>query len=37
MQGFKIDAFNSGYLKRNIIENLSVPALPRGKITVLLG
>ncbi|WP_395490567.1 ABC transporter ATP-binding protein [Cedecea davisae] len=37
MQGLKIDAFNAGYPKRKIIENLNVPALPRGKITVLLG
>lgn len=37
MQGLQISAFNAGYPKRKIIENLTVPVLPRGKITVLLG
>ena len=37
MQGLKISGFNAGYPKRQIITNLNVPLLPRGKITVLLG
>ncbi|QKJ87846.1 iron complex transport system ATP-binding protein [Paramixta manurensis] len=37
MQGLEIRGFNAGYPKRKIIENLNVPTLPRGKITVLLG
>lgn len=37
MQGLKISGFNTGYPKCKIIENLDVPILPRGKITVLLG
>lgn len=37
MQGLQINAFNAGYPKRKIIENLNVPTIPRGKITVLLG
>lgn len=37
MQGLAIRDFNAGYPKRQIIENLHVPLLPRGKITVLLG
>ncbi|RWR02678.1 iron ABC transporter ATP-binding protein [[Pantoea] beijingensis] len=37
MQGLQIRDFSAGYPKRQIIENLNVPLLPRGKITVLLG
>lgn len=37
MPGLHIHGFNAGYPKRQIIENLHVPMLPRGKITVLLG
>ena len=37
MQGLKISGFNAGYPKRQIIADLNVPLLPRGKITVLLG
>ncbi|MFS2224505.1 ABC transporter ATP-binding protein [Pantoea sp. B65] len=37
MQGLSIRGFSAGYPKRQIIENLHVPLLPRGKITVLLG
>ncbi|MGV3344911.1 ABC transporter ATP-binding protein [Enterobacteriaceae bacterium LUAb1] len=37
MHGLTIRAFSAGYPTRQIIENLSVPMLPRGKITVLLG
>ncbi|KOC89333.1 ABC transporter ATP-binding protein [Winslowiella iniecta] len=37
MQGLSIRGFNTGYPKRQVIENLNVPLLPRGKITVLLG
>jgi iron complex transport system ATP-binding protein len=37
MQGLKINGFNAGYPKRQVIGNLNVPLLPRGKITVLLG
>lgn len=35
--GLCIKHFNAGYPKRPVIENLTVPLLPRGKITVLLG
>lgn len=35
--GLSISRFSAGYAKRNIINDLSVPLLPRGKITVLLG
>jgi iron complex transport system ATP-binding protein len=37
MEGLQIRDFHTGYPKRKVIENLSVPQLPRGKITVLLG
>ncbi|URQ62603.1 ABC transporter ATP-binding protein [Pantoea alhagi] len=37
MEGLQIRAFHTGYPKRKVIENLNVPRLPRGKITVLLG
>jgi len=37
MEGLRIRAFHTGYPKRKVIENLNVPQLPRGKITVLLG
>ena len=29
--------FSAGYPRRKVIENLTVPHLPRGKITALLG
>lgn len=35
--GLRISRFEAGYPKRQIIHNLNVPPLPRGKITVLLG
>lgn len=35
--GLRISRFEAGYPKRQIIQNLNVPLLPRGKITVLLG
>ena len=35
--GLRIEHFNAGYPKRLVIQNLTVPLLPRGKITVLLG
>ncbi|MEI7063025.1 ABC transporter ATP-binding protein [Dickeya chrysanthemi] len=35
--GLSISHFSAGYPKRSIINDLSVPLLPRGKITVLLG
>ncbi|GAA3885304.1 ABC transporter ATP-binding protein [Gibbsiella dentisursi] len=35
--GLRIEDFCAGYPKRQVIRNLSVPMLPRGKITVLLG
>ncbi|ASM22353.1 MULTISPECIES: ABC transporter ATP-binding protein [Serratia] len=36
-QGLRIENFSAGYPKRQVIDNLSVPMLPRGQITVLLG
>lgn len=36
-QGLRVCNFSTGYAKRQVIDNLTVPALPRGKITVLLG
>lgn len=36
-QGLTLKHFTTGYPKRKVIEDLSVPLLPRGKITVLLG
>lgn len=33
----RISHFRTGYPKRQVIRDLSVPLLPRGKITVLLG
>ncbi|QTF07510.1 ABC transporter ATP-binding protein [Brenneria izadpanahii] len=36
-QGLHISHFRTGYPKRQVIRDLSVPLLPRGKITVLLG
>ncbi|NKI75871.1 ABC transporter ATP-binding protein [Dickeya sp. CFBP 2040] len=35
--GLAISHFSAGYPRRTIINDLSVPLLPRGKITVLLG
>lgn len=37
MSGLVIRDFTTGYGKKEIISHLSVPPLPRGKITVLLG
>ncbi len=37
MTGLAIRGFNAGYPKRQIIHDLTVSSLPRGKITVLLG
>jgi iron complex transport system ATP-binding protein len=36
-QGLSLSHFYAGYPKRKVIEDLNVPQLPRGKITVLLG
>ncbi|PKB91482.1 iron ABC transporter ATP-binding protein [Ewingella americana] len=36
-QGLQIRGFKAGYPKRLVINDLNVPMLPRGKITVLLG
>ncbi len=36
-QGLGLSHFYAGYPKRKVIEDLNVPLLPRGKITVLLG
>ncbi len=35
--GLRIEQFSAGYPKRQVIDNLDVATLPRGKITVLLG
>lgn len=35
--GVRIEGLSTGYPKRPVINNLSAPLLPRGKITVLLG
>ncbi|XXD10815.1 ABC transporter ATP-binding protein [Klebsiella sp. R445] len=35
--GLTIGHFNAGYPKRQVIRDLTVPHLPRGKITALLG
>ncbi|CAK9885394.1 MAG: Ferric enterobactin transport ATP-binding protein FepC [Candidatus Erwinia impunctatus] len=35
--GLRTADFTAGYGKKTIIDRLSVPSLPRGKITVLLG
>lgn len=35
--GLRIERFYAGYPKRPVIQNLNVPLIPRGKITVLLG
>lgn len=37
MQGLKIVGLTTGYPNKQIVTNLNVPQLPRGKITVLLG
>lgn len=36
-QGLRIEQFSAGYPMRRVINNLSIPLLPRGQITVLLG
>ncbi|WP_277977213.1 ABC transporter ATP-binding protein [Pantoea endophytica] len=36
-QGLRLKYFSAGYPKRKVIEDLNVPELPQGKITVLLG
>ena len=36
-QGLRVSHFYAGYPKRNVIDDLNVTQLPRGKITVLLG
>lgn len=36
-QGLRLKHFSAGYPKRKVIEDLNVPELPQGKITVLLG
>lgn len=35
--GLRISRFHAGYPKKKIIQDLAVPLLPRGQITVLLG
>ena len=35
--GLRIEKLSTGYAKREIIKELTVSLLPRGKITVLLG
>ncbi len=37
MQGLSVKDFTAGYAKRQVIRQLNVPLLPRGKISVLLG
>ncbi|EMA1851360.1 ABC transporter ATP-binding protein, partial [Cronobacter turicensis] len=37
MTGLKIENLKAGYGRRKVIDNLSAPLLPRGKITVLTG
>ncbi|MDN8598005.1 ABC transporter ATP-binding protein [Citrobacter sp. S2-9] len=37
MSGLTLRGLNAGYPKRPVIGDLSIPELPRGKITVLLG
>ncbi|MFZ4214347.1 ABC transporter ATP-binding protein [Pantoea endophytica] len=36
-QGLRLRHFSAGYPKRKVIDDLNVPELPQGKITVLLG
>ncbi|XXN65586.1 ABC transporter ATP-binding protein [Enterobacter ludwigii] len=36
-QGLRLSHFSAGYPKRQVIDDLNVPQLPQGKITVLLG
>jgi len=36
-QGLRLKHFSAGYPKRKVIDDLNVPELPQGKITVLLG
>ncbi len=35
--GLRIEKLSTGYSKQEIIKELTVSLLPRGKITVLLG
>ncbi|MGY5957956.1 Iron complex transport system ATP-binding protein [Kosakonia sp. BK9b] len=35
--GLTLRGFAAGYHKRHIIKDLSIPLLPRGKVTILLG
>ncbi|MGE9543935.1 ABC transporter ATP-binding protein [Escherichia coli] len=37
MSGLRINALYSGYGKRQVINNLSLPELPSGEVTALLG
>ena len=37
VSGLSLSHFSAGYPRRKVIENLTVPHLPRGKITALLG
>lgn len=37
MAGLQIKDFNAGYMHKQVIRDLNIPELPRGKITVLLG
>ena len=37
LSGLSLSHFSAGYPRRKVIENLTVPHLPRGKITALLG
>ncbi|WP_017349402.1 ABC transporter ATP-binding protein [Pantoea sp. A4] len=36
-EGLRLQQFSAGYPRRQVIDQLDVPVLPRGKITVLLG
>ena len=37
LSGLSLSHFSASYPRRKVIENLTVPHLPRGKITALLG
>ncbi|EFI7758490.1 ABC transporter ATP-binding protein, partial [Escherichia coli] len=37
MKGLSLHKLNAGYQKKNVICDLSLPELQRGKITIILG
>ncbi len=37
MKGLSLYKLNAGYQKKNVICDLSLSELPRGKITIILG